>query len=221
MDLNVKTREKFGKSVKALRKQGLIPAELYGRGIQNLHLAIDGKEFRKIWKEAGENTVLDLLMDREKQSAIIHDIQRDYVSGEIIHVDFHRIRMDEKIQAHIPLEFTGEAPAVKEQGGILNKTISEIMVESLPGDLPHRIVVNLELLKELNQSIYVKDLDVPKNVKIMVDAETAVATVTPPLKEEAVAPPVEVGEVKVEAEEKKAEREEEAAAEGEESKKSI
>ena len=112
--------------------------------------------------------------------------------------------MDELIKAHIPLEFTGESPAVKGQGGILNKTLSEIEVEALPGDLPRQFEVNLGNLIELNQSIYVKDLEIPKNVKVLVEPETVLVTVTPPAEEEIVETPVDVSAVKVEAEEKAA-----------------
>lgn len=218
MDLTVRNRERFGKAAKALRKQGLIPAELYGHGISNLHLTVDAKEFRKIFREAGENTVITLCIDGEKRPALIHDVERDYLGGEVIHVDFYQVRMDEKLKAHVPIEFIGEAPAVKVLGGILNRTISEIEVEALPADLPHRLTIDLSPLMEMNQSVYVRDIPIPAGVKILVDPETVVATVAPPIEEEvAAAPPTaeisEVSEVKVETEEKKMEREKEKAGE--------
>lgn len=147
MDLAVKTREKFGKSTKALRKEGFIPAELYGRGFENAHLAISKKDFQKAFEEAGESTIINLLIGSEKRPALVHDIQKDFLTDEIIHIDFHQVRMDEKITAHVPLEFTGESPAVKEFAGILNKTISEIEVEALPGDLPRHFEVDISILK--------------------------------------------------------------------------
>jgi len=210
MDLTVQTREKL-KKADVLRKQGLIPAELYGHGLTNLHLAVDAKEFRKVFKEAGENTVVNLVIGKEKRPALIHDIQRNHLHDTVSHIDFYQVRMDEEIKANVPIEFVGDAPAVKEQGGILNKSMDEIEVEALPGDLPHRLTVDLSVLTELNQSIYVKDISVPKGVRVMVDPETAVATVTEKMKEEEIAPaaPVDVSTVKVESEEKKAERDKE------------
>jgi large subunit ribosomal protein L25 len=210
MELAVQKREKLGRAAAALRKQGFIPAELYGHGVENLHLAVDAKEFRGVFKEAGENMVITLLLgNKEKRSAVVHDIQRNYIDQSIEHIDFYQVRMDEKLKAHVPVEFIGEAPAVKEQGGLLNKTVSEIEVESLPGDIPQRFTVDLAGLIELNQSIYVRDLAVPRGVKVLIDPETVLVTVTPPRKEEEVAPaPVaDVSEVKVESEEKKVERE--------------
>ncbi len=225
MDLSVKTREIFGKAVKEMRRQGLIPAELYGHGIKNLHLAVPAKEFNKVFKEAGASTVVNLLIDpfdkhsgltlssverveKDKRPALIHEVTRNYLSDEIAHIDFYQVRMDEKIKAKVPLEFAGESAAVKGKGGILNKAMYEIEVEALPGDLPHRFEINLALLDDLNKSIYVKDIKVPKGVKILVGPETVIVTATPPLKEEEkpVEAPVDVAAVKVETEEKKAER---------------
>ncbi len=207
MELAVEERKKFGKAGKTLRGEGLIPAELYGHGLQNMHLAVKTKEFSKVFKEAGENIIVNLMFGKEKLPALIHDIQRHYVTDEIIHIDFYQVRMDEKITTHIPIEFTGDAPAVKEQGGFLNKTLTEIEVEALPADLPHGFTLDLGSLNELNKSLYVKDISVPSGVKVLLDPEAVVVTVIPPVKEEEkVEVPVDVTAVKVESEEKKAER---------------
>jgi large subunit ribosomal protein L25 len=207
MDLAVTTREKLGKGVKALRKEGLIPAELYGHGLKNIHLSVPVKEFTKALKEAGTSTVVTLLVGNEKKPAIIYEVGRDSVTGDVAHVDFYQVRMDEKIKTKVPIEFVGEAPAVKEKGAILNKSMSEIEVEALPHDLPRSLVVDLSPLDNLNKSVYVRDIKVAKGVTVLIDGGTAVATATPPLAEEVVeAPAVDVSEVKVETEEKKAER---------------
>lgn len=208
IDLTVKEREKVGKGARSLRKAGFILAELYGRGLKNAHLSVNKKEFEKIFKEAGESTVINLLIGEDKRPALVHDIQKDFLTNEIIHIDFHQVRMDEKIKTHIPLEFVGEAPAVREFGGILNKTISEIEVEALPSDLPRHFEVDISSLKELNQSIYVSDLKLPSGVVILVEPKTVIVTVTPPLAEEEKVEeaPVDLGAVKVEAEEKVVER---------------
>ncbi|MBU6500725.1 MAG: 50S ribosomal protein L25 [Patescibacteria group bacterium] len=207
MDLTVKTREKFGKAVGALRKQGIIPAELYGRGIENVHLNVAAKDFAKLFKEAGSNTVVNIVVDGKKYPALVHDVSKNYFSGEVDHVDFYAVRMDEKLTAKIPLEFLGDAPAVKDKGGILNKAMYEVEVEALPADLPHSLQVDLSVLDDLNKSIYVKDLKISSKAKIVVDPETVIATVTPPVAEEVkVEEPVDVSTVKVESEEKKAER---------------
>jgi len=208
MDLAVKTRDVFGKKVKALRREGFIPAELYGHGFKNIHLALPVKEFGKVLKEAGSTSVVTLVLGKETKSAMIHEVARDAVSSEIIHVDLHQVRMDELVKAHVPLEFVGEAPAIKAFSAVINRSMSEIEVEAFPQDLPRNIVVDLSVLDDLDNTIYVKDLKRPKGVTFLVDVETAVATATPPAPEEVVAPieTVDVSAVKVETEEKKAER---------------
>lgn len=220
MDLAVKSRQMVGKGVKALRKEGLIPAELYGHGVKNVHLSVQAKEFAKVFKEAGTNTVVTLLIDKEKKPAIIHDMVRNYLSGEIDHVDFYQVKMDEKIKSKIPLEFVGVSIAVKEKQGILNKSMTEIEVEAFPQDLPHRLTVDISTLDDLNKSVYVRDIKIPKGVEVLVAPDTAVVTATPPLaEEEVVAPAVDVADVKVETEEKQAERQAAKAEKGEKTEK--
>jgi len=207
MDLAVKPREITGKKVRTLRREGLVPAELYGHGIKNLHLSISAKEFGKVLKEAGTTTVVTLVMNTEKKPAIIHEVVRHYMTGDVEHVDFYQVRMDEKITAKVPVEFIGEAPAIKEKGAVINKSMAEIEVEALPQDLPHKFTVDLSVLDDLNKSIYVRDIKIPKGVEVLIDLDTAVATATPPVAEEVVEVPVDVSDVVVETEEKKAERE--------------
>jgi large subunit ribosomal protein L25 len=132
MDLSVKPREITGKKVRTLRREGLVPAELYGHGLKNLHLTVGAKEFGKVLKEAGTTTVVTLVLNTEKKSAIIHDVKLNYLSGEVEHVDFYQVRMDEKMKTKVPLEFVGVAPAIKASGAIVNKSMSEIEVEALP-----------------------------------------------------------------------------------------
>jgi large subunit ribosomal protein L25 len=207
MDLSVQTREMEGKKVNAIRKDGLIPAELYGHGIENVHLVVPVKEFAKVFKEAGENTVVTLLNGKEKMPVMIHGIQRDYLTGEVAAIDFYKVKMDEKITAGIPLEFVGESPAVREKAAVINKSMTELEVEAFPQDMPRRFEVNLALLDDIDKTIYVRDIVVPKGVTVLIDENTAIATATPPMKEEEVVPvAADVTEVKVEAEEKVAAR---------------
>lgn len=223
MDLVAEKREVFGRAVRQIRTQGLIPAELYGHGLPNLHLSIPSKDFLKVLKEAGENTVVTVVVGSEKFPALIYDVARHPVSDEIMSVDLYQVRMDEKIKAAVPLEFTGEAPVVKEAAGVLVKSMHEVEVEALPADLPREIAVDLGGLTEIGQSIYVKDLSVPAGAKIAVDPETVVVSVTEKTSEEEekaaqeAAAAVGVEQVVAETEEKKAEREAKKAVSGSES----
>jgi large subunit ribosomal protein L25 len=209
MELQAEPRTVRGKTTKKLRQKNLIPAEFYGRGFKNQTLSVTKTDFDKVLKEAGESTIITLVVGGEKHPSLIHDIQYHPISGEVIHADFYGVRMDEKTTAHVPIEFTGEAPAVKAHGGVLNKAVSEIEVEALPADLPHSIEVDLGGLTEIDQSIYIRDIVVPPRVEFLLDPETVVVTVTPPVEEEepvVAEEEVDVSAVKVESEEKKAER---------------
>jgi large subunit ribosomal protein L25 len=207
MDLAVTTRDIVTSKAKALRKVGIIPAELYGHGLKNVHLSVPAKDFAKVFKAAGKSTVVTLLVEKQKKPAIIHRVLRDYLTNDVVHVDFYQVSMDEKIKAKVPVEFIGEAPAVKEKNAAINKSVYEIEVEALPQDLPPKFQVDLSSLDDINKSIYIRDLVVPKGVKILIDGNTALATATPPVaEEEKVVEPVDVSEVKVETEEKTAAR---------------
>ncbi len=216
MELTVQKREKLGSGVKALRGQGLIPAELYGRGLQNLHLSVPEKEFRKLYKDAGESTVINVVLDGEKHPALIQSVSFDPLTDDFQSVDFYQVRMDEKLTVSVPLVFEGVSPAVKEKNALLVKPLQELEIEALPGNIPHDIKVDLSKLQDLDQSIYVRDLEIPANVEVLVSPDTVVATATEKTTEEeelamqqAAAGGVE--SVKVETEEKKAEREAEKA----------
>lgn len=203
MELKVEKREVLGKKVKALRRMGIIPAELYGREVENLHLSVDVKKFDEVYSEAGENTVVNVLVDGATKPVLIHSVQRNYLTDEIESVDFYEVKMDEKIEANVPIEFVGESPAVKDLDGILIKAMDEVNVEALPADIPSEITIDLSQLKSLGESIYVKDLPVTEKYKFMVDLETVVVTVSEPKAEEEVAEEITPEDVVVEGEEEK------------------
>ena len=192
----------------ALRREGFIPAELYGHGVKNAHLSVSVKDFTKAYAAVGENTVITLAVGTEKVPAIIYHVERHYLSGQPVSVDFYQVRMDEKIKAHVPIDFVGESAAVREKSAVVNKSMTEIEVEALPNDLPHKLTVDLSALDDIDKTIYIRDIAHPAGVTLLVEGGTAVATATAPRVEEevTVAPVADVSEVKVEAEEKVAER---------------
>ena len=210
MELQVQKREILGKKVKILRKQGFVPAELYGANVENAHLVLPVKDFMKAYKEAGESTIVSLAFADKKIPVLIQDVVFSPLSQEVEHVDFLAVKMDEKIRTEVPLEFINEAPAVKEKNAILVKVTQELEVEAFPADLPRSIKVDLAKLIDIDTSIYVKDLEVSDKVKILVDGETVVASaVEQAVEEEVVAPVLSVEEIKTEAEEKKEKKDEE------------
>lgn len=188
MELKVQERTIFGKKTRQLRKEGLVPAELFGHGIKNKHFSVSLKDFMKTYKEAGENTVITLIDEQgEKFPALISEVILDHLSGNVITVDFHHVRKGEKIQAKVPIEFIGEAPATK-QGLILVKVLGEVEIEALPEHMPHRFEVDLSGLKKEGQGIAIHDLKIEKNIKLLTPSDTIIVTITELAKEEE-APP--------------------------------
>ena len=206
LTLKVKIRKDLGKKVKALRKQGILPAVLYGPKIKNLSIEIDFKEFENIYKEAGESSLISLEIDNDKFPVLIHEVIKDPLSGKPIHADFYQPILTEEVEATVPIVFEGEALAVKELGGTLVREISEIEVKALPKNLPHEIKVDINGLKTFDDEILVKDLKLPESVTVERDKNEIVALVTPPetekIEEELEKPIEEKVEEVEEAEEK-------------------
>ena len=212
IELKVKIREKFGRKTKELRKKGVIPAVLYGAEIENIPLSVEEKEFNRVFREAGESSLVKLKIEGKKlknpePEVLIHEIQRDPLTGRIIHIDFYHPSLRKEVEAEIPLVFEGVPKACKDLGGTLVKEIQTIEVRGLARNLPREIKVNTEKLKTFEDRILVSDLKVPEGVKILREPEEIVALVTPPQEEE---------EEKPVEEEKPAEEKVEEGKEGEE-----
>lgn len=183
--LKAKGRLEKGKKVNKGRREGLIPAVVYGKGIKAQNIWIDALAFRKMLKKSGESTIIDLEIDEKNgRNVIIQEVQRDPVSYKIIHLDFFQVRMDEEIETEVELVFIGESPAVKESGGVLVRNMDKIEVKCLPADLPSNIEVDISSLKTFEDQIAIKDLKIGKGVEIQIEPETVIAVVAPPRSEE-------------------------------------
>lgn len=187
-NLSAKKREITGKKVKQLRQKGLIPAVLYGRNIKPESISIEKIKFIKIFNEAGTSSLIDLKIDSDKSFKVLsHEPQRDPVTGDPIHVDFYRVRMDEKIRTEIPLNFTGESEAVKQLEGNLVTNKDAIEVECLPTDLISKIEVDISSLKTFEDTIKISDLKLPDSIEILHDQDEIIALVEEPRSEEELA----------------------------------
>ena len=186
ISLSAKIRKDFGKKTEKIRQQGLVPSILYGPKVENIPLEIDLKEFEKVYKEAGESSLIEVKVDKKTFLVLIHAVEIDAVSQKPIHVDFYQPKLDEEIEATVPLVFDGEAPAVKDFGGTLVKNVHELEVKALPQDLPHEIRVDISVLKTFTDSIAVKDLVLPGEgkVKILKEPEERIVFVAEPEKVE-------------------------------------
>lgn len=210
LSLSAKIRKDLGKKVKVLRKKGILPGVLYGPKIETRPLEIDLKEFEKIYKEAGESSLISLEIDKKKFLVLIHEIKLGPLTENPIHVDFYQPRLEKEVEAMVPLVFEGEAEAVKDLGGTLVKNISEVEVKAKPQNLPHEIKVNIDRLKTFEDNILIKDLIVSKEVKILKEPEEVVVAVSPPEKvEEELEKPIEEKVEEVEKVEEKVEEKEE------------
>ncbi|OGO11321.1 MAG: hypothetical protein A2Y93_11770 [Chloroflexi bacterium RBG_13_68_17] len=209
--LNARPRTVIGKQTRALRRQGVIPAVLYGRELEPQALEIDAREASRVLARVSGSTLFEVKVGSEAQQVLVREVQRHAIRGDILHVDFLRVAMDVAIRTAVPVDVVGEAPAVKTLGGVLVLGLSEIEVEALPADLPDRISVDLENLKEIGQSITVADLHLGAGVKLLTQPGELVARVTAQAAEEVeevVAAPVLVEPEVIER--KKEEPEEEA-----------
>lgn len=165
-----------------------IPAVIYGPGIENNNISINLKEFSQLFSEAGESTLISLeSKDGANYFALVHDVQKDPLSGEFIHVDFYQPNLEKKVEVSVPITFTGIAPAVKELGGTLVKNFLEVDVKALPQNLPHSIEVSVAGLNTFDDVVTIKDLIVPEGVEILKDPEEIIALVTEVEKEEELA----------------------------------
>ena len=173
-------------SAKAMRAQGLIPAVIYSKEVETIPLSLSFEDFEKLHKEAGETTIVDLKIEGEAEprSVLVKNLQYDPVTDIHIHVDLFQIKAGEKLKVTIPLRFEGESLAVQDLGGILITNKDEIEVECLPKDLPKDIEVDISILKNIDDSITIKDIKVPAGVEVLDELDDSVIVVAPPAVEE-------------------------------------
>ncbi|HEX2221614.1 MAG TPA: 50S ribosomal protein L25 [Candidatus Limnocylindria bacterium] len=182
LEISLAPRTAAGKKNRRLRRTGVVPAVVYGRGTESVPVQIDGKVFDALYRAAGRTSVLNVRLDGGRgQSAIIKDVQRNPVSGRPIHVDFLLIDLRQEMEVDVPIVYTGHAPAVDQFAGTLVHNLDRVRVKALPGDLPHEISVDVGSLATLDDAIHVRDLRVdPGKVHVLADPDELVAKVLPP-----------------------------------------
>ncbi len=209
LQIGAKNRDLATATPQAVRREGFIPAVLYGHHVQSTNLSVPANEFEKLFRKAGESTLIELTTEDGKvHNVLIQEVQRHFLTTKPIHVDFMQVNMTETLKASVALEFIGESHAVKAEGGVLVKVLNEVEVECLPMDLPHNIEVDISALKSFSDHITVKDLNVSSKVKVLTDADEVIAKVQPPRNVEAeLTPtePVDISQVEVVSKEKKEE----------------
>jgi len=188
--LTAEPRKMTGRKVRRLRGEGKLPANVFGKDVKSYAITVPSDEFKKVFDEAGETGIIELTVGKKKSPVLVSNVQVHPVSGGTLHVDFRQIDLTKKITATVPVEVVGESPAEKSGLGTVVQQISELEVEALPADLPESFSVDVNGLTEVDDAIYVRDLDYDKDkVKVEAEGDQIVVKVEPPQKEEEVAPP--------------------------------
>jgi large subunit ribosomal protein L25 len=213
LSINFEKRDKTQK-LEALRQAGKLPAVFYGRKETSTPISVSAAEFLKLWKKAGESSVVELKGLGEDHESLIKDVDVHPVTGAPRHADFYVVEKGKKLKLKVRIEFVGTAAAVKDLGGILVKVLHEVEIEALPKDLPRELKVDVSSLATLESVITAKDIALPAGVELVTHAGEIVASIAE-AKDEPIEAPTAVDMSAIEVE-KKGKEAKEGAAEGEE-----
>ncbi|MCC6905565.1 MAG: 50S ribosomal protein L25 [Anaerolineae bacterium] len=169
-------RTLVGKKVKQLRRDGQVPAVIYGPEFEAMSITLDHKELRHTLAEAGGTQIIEIAVEKQVIPTLARVVQRDYVKKLITHVDFYRVRMDQAIRAEVPLQFHGEAPAARKEG-VVTHLLNSLEVEALPGQLPAHLDVSLDSLGAIGSAISAGDIILPAGVRLVTSPEELVIRV--------------------------------------------
>lgn len=183
-EINAEKRTITGKKVSVLRREGKLPGVIYGHKVDQVAILMDLKEATKVLNKVTSSTIISINLEGKQLSALVRERQKNYMKNLFIHVDFQAVSLTEKIRTHVNVEFSGIAPAVKDFSGVVVEGLSSVEVEALPTDLPERFVIDISVLKNIGDAIYVKDIQIPQGVEIHTPTEEMVVLITPPAGEE-------------------------------------
>lgn len=187
--LTVQKRTVTGKKVKKLRREGILPANIYGKDFKSTEVQLSLKEFDPIYREVRETGLVDLKLDGQTIPVLIKNVHTDPRTQDVLHADFHKVNLKEKIEANIPIAAVGEPLAVLEKKGILLQLLNELSVEALPTELPEKIEVSIEKLAEVDDQITVAQLSTPSGVTVLNEPSQGVFKIGELPKEEVIVPP--------------------------------
>ena len=176
--MKLEPRADRGRHLQALRRQGRLPAVIYGHNVDAVTVVVDGREFVKAFQKVGRNQLLDLqLGDEPVRKALIREVQRSPRDGDLLHVDFYQVNLTEKIESEVPIEIEGEVELVAKGEADLQRGLHVLKVECLPTDLPPVITVDVSGLKEIDDEIRVKDLKIPPGCEILDEPDDLIVKV--------------------------------------------
>ena len=180
--LSATNRTVLGKKVRRLRREGVLPANVYGRGVDSTAIQLDGRDFRRAIRQAGIRSMFELAIEGEPQArhVLVRGLDREGGTGDPIHVDFYQVDLNNPIQTTIAIRLTGVAPAVTDLGGTLLQNLETVAIRCLPLDIPEAIELDVSSLESFELSLNVGDLNVPAGVEVLVASDIGVATVDAP-----------------------------------------
>jgi large subunit ribosomal protein L25 len=214
--LNAQKRTILGKKVKHLRREGILPGNMFGRGIKSLSVQLPLKDFQEVYKKVHETGLVDLTVEKDTYPVLIQNVHIHPTTFTPLHADFFKVNLKEKVKASIPIIAIGEPKAVTDKIGVLLQTLSEVEVEALPADLPENIEVNVENLANIDEHITLGDLKLPHGVEITAEPSEMVFRIGELVSEEAEELAVEEAAEAEAASEEAAEKEEKTEEESEE-----
>lgn len=173
-------RDVIGKKVKALRREGKLPAVVYGKEVESIPITLNYREARQTLADIGANTLVTLSMDGKELLSLVRDKQFSVIKRTLLHVDFQAVTLTERITTTVPIAIDGEAPAVSEYNGLLVTELEELDVEAQAQNLPDAITVDVSGLTEIGDNILVKDLMISEDVKILNHPDDIVIVVAAP-----------------------------------------
>ena len=172
--LNAEQRTVIGKQVNQLRREGKLPAVIYGSKIDPKAITLDLRDATKILSTLTSSSLVTIVLDGKEYPSLVREKQIDFILGTLKHIDFLAVSLTDKIRASVSIIFEGESPAVKDYNAILSSGLNLIEVEAYPQDLPESFSIDISVLKEVGDSILVKDITVPENVEVLSDLEEMV-----------------------------------------------
>lgn len=175
--LKAEERKVLGKKVKKLRRESLLPGNVYGNGLNSYALQVKLPEFEAVYKEVGDTGLIDLAYDGKTKPVLVKNLQRNFANHTLLHVDFYQVNMKVKVKATVPVLLVGEAKAVTDKVGLLLQSVTDVEVESLPDSLPENVEINVEHLAEIGDQVTVADLTAPEGVEILTDPSQTIAKV--------------------------------------------
>lgn len=177
IQLTVEPRTVLGKQVKRLRREGYLPANIYGKELASTAVQVKYTDFDPVYKEAGETGLIDVVLNGDRRPILIKNIQWNHMAHIPLHADFYQVNLKEKVKSMVPLIIVGEPAAVAEKLGVLLNSLDEVEVEALPEALPENIEVQVEKLAQVGDQVTVADLKAPAGVTILTDEAQVIARI--------------------------------------------